>query len=366
MTSLGKRIYRDELKLETRGGARAGATGSTARTRLSRRARHRPRGGRRGAHRGHADPLRPHRPPGAGGAAQLRPAGAARSGVGQRPTRCRERRRGTTAAGSPSEPRAPRSCASSSSTTPTATTCSTIPRSATTRTTALLDELRALERDAPRARDARLAHAARRRRAGRAPGEGGATSSRCSRSATCAPRRSCVPGSSACATTSRARGSRSPTSATWSSRRSTGWRSAWSTATACSSGRHARQRRDRRGRHPQPAHDRRDPLRIEDAPPLLEVRGELYMSLEDFAALNERRAEAGLSTFMNPRNSAAGTIRQLDPALRGRASAVDLVLPGGRHRGASIQERTGRRSSGCASTAFASTATSSCWTARTR
>src|SRR3954466_656846 len=57
------------------------------------------------------------------------------------------------------------------------------------------------------------------------------------------------------------------------------------------------------------------PLSIEDAPPLLEVRGAIYMSLPDFAALNERRAEAGLSTFMNPRNSAAGTIRQLDPAL---------------------------------------------------
>jgi DNA ligase (NAD+) len=57
------------------------------------------------------------------------------------------------------------------------------------------------------------------------------------------------------------------------------------------------------------------PLRVEGAPPVLEVRGEVYMSLPDFAALNERRAEAGLSTFMNPRNSAAGTIRQLDPAL---------------------------------------------------
>jgi DNA ligase (NAD+) len=57
------------------------------------------------------------------------------------------------------------------------------------------------------------------------------------------------------------------------------------------------------------------PLRIDDAPPLLEVRGEVYMSLGDFTALNERRAEAGLSTFMNPRNSAAGTVRQLDPAL---------------------------------------------------
>ncbi len=56
------------------------------------------------------------------------------------------------------------------------------------------------------------------------------------------------------------------------------------------------------------------PLRIHDAPPLAEVRGEVYMSLRDFTALNERRAEAGESTFMNPRNSAAGTIRQLDPA----------------------------------------------------
>jgi DNA ligase (NAD+) len=57
------------------------------------------------------------------------------------------------------------------------------------------------------------------------------------------------------------------------------------------------------------------PLHIDDPPPLIEVRGEVFMALEDFAALNERRAEAGLSTFMNPRNSAAGTIRQLDPKL---------------------------------------------------
>jgi DNA ligase (NAD+) len=56
------------------------------------------------------------------------------------------------------------------------------------------------------------------------------------------------------------------------------------------------------------------PLRVAGAPALLEVRGEVYMSLKDFTALNERRAEAGESTFMNPRNSAAGTIRQLDPA----------------------------------------------------
>jgi DNA ligase (NAD+) len=56
------------------------------------------------------------------------------------------------------------------------------------------------------------------------------------------------------------------------------------------------------------------PSKLGDAPPLVEVRGEVYMALADFTALNERRAEAGESTFMNPRNSAAGTIRQLDPA----------------------------------------------------
>jgi DNA ligase (NAD+) len=57
------------------------------------------------------------------------------------------------------------------------------------------------------------------------------------------------------------------------------------------------------------------PRHIDDAPALLEVRGEIYISLPDFQALNERRAAEGLSTFMNPRNSAAGTIRQLDPTL---------------------------------------------------
>jgi len=55
------------------------------------------------------------------------------------------------------------------------------------------------------------------------------------------------------------------------------------------------------------------PLSIEDAPRRVEVRGEIYISLADFEQVNLRRAEAGLSAFMNPRNSAAGAIRQLDP-----------------------------------------------------
>jgi DNA ligase (NAD+) len=58
------------------------------------------------------------------------------------------------------------------------------------------------------------------------------------------------------------------------------------------------------------------PLRIAgEAPELIEVRGEIYLPIAAFKALNERRAEAGEATFANPRNSAAGSIRQLDPAL---------------------------------------------------
>jgi DNA ligase (NAD+) len=57
------------------------------------------------------------------------------------------------------------------------------------------------------------------------------------------------------------------------------------------------------------------PLRISKAPELIEVRGEIYLPIAAFKALNERRAEAEEPTFANPRNSAAGSIRQLDPAL---------------------------------------------------
>jgi DNA ligase (NAD+) len=57
------------------------------------------------------------------------------------------------------------------------------------------------------------------------------------------------------------------------------------------------------------------PLRIKDAPELIEVRGEAYLPIPAFKALNERRAAAGEPTFANPRNSAAGSIRQLDPNL---------------------------------------------------
>src|SRR6195952_3332762 len=52
-----------------------------------------------------------------------------------------------------------------------------------------------------------------------------------------------------------------------------------------------------------------------DPPALVEVRGEIYLPLAAFERLNEERLEAGLSVLMNPRNSAAGSLRQKDPAV---------------------------------------------------
>ncbi len=58
------------------------------------------------------------------------------------------------------------------------------------------------------------------------------------------------------------------------------------------------------------------PLRLHGrAPGAIEVRGEVYMTHADFAALNKRQEKEGRPLYANPRNSAAGSVRQLDPAI---------------------------------------------------
>jgi DNA ligase (NAD+) len=60
----------------------------------------------------------------------------------------------------------------------------------------------------------------------------------------------------------------------------------------------------------------RIPLRLRgEAPAVLEVRGEVYMSRPDFEAYNERQRRLGKPTLVNPRNGAAGSVRQLDPKM---------------------------------------------------
>ncbi len=56
-------------------------------------------------------------------------------------------------------------------------------------------------------------------------------------------------------------------------------------------------------------------IRGDNAPSILEIRGEIFMPNSAFAAMNEERDEAGLPTFANPRNATAGTLKQLDPKI---------------------------------------------------
>ncbi|MEP7070388.1 MAG: NAD-dependent DNA ligase LigA, partial [Usitatibacter sp.] len=77
------------------------------------------------------------------------------------------------------------------------------------------------------------------------------------------------------------------------------------------------------------------PLRLEGRrhPKLLEVRGEVLMLRRDFDAMNKRLADAGEKTYVNPRNSAAGALRQLDPRLTAQRRLSFFAYGVGAHEG---------------------------------
>ena len=68
------------------------------------------------------------------------------------------------------------------------------------------------------------------------------------------------------------------------------------------------------------------PLKLENAPHRLIVRGEVFMPKKVFRALNEKREAEGQSLFANPRNAAAGSLRQLDPKIASKRQLDILVF----------------------------------------
>lgn len=105
------------------------------------------------------------------------------------------------------------------------------------------------------------------------------------------------------------------------------------------------------------------PLRIPVAndvlpPPVVEVRGEIYMPRDLFAAMNSEREARGEPTFANPRNAAAGSVRQLDPTITACARCGSLPTRWAMSKASRSAPRP-RPSSGCANWGSASTPISS-------
>ncbi|MBU4310788.1 NAD-dependent DNA ligase LigA, partial [bacterium] len=78
-------------------------------------------------------------------------------------------------------------------------------------------------------------------------------------------------------------------------------------------------------------------LRGERIPRLLEVRGEVYMLHKDFQRLNREREKSGEPLFANPRNAAAGSVRQLDPKITARRKLDIFTYASGEYRDGKIE-----------------------------
>ena len=83
------------------------------------------------------------------------------------------------------------------------------------------------------------------------------------------------------------------------------------------------------------------PLSLAGAPALLEARGEVYMTRAGFAELNRREEEAGREPFMNPRNAAAGSLKQLDPREVARRPLDAVIYAAGAVKGADFPSHGG-------------------------
>ena len=106
-------------------------------------------------------------------------------------------------------------------------------------------------------------------------------------------------------------------------------------------GRHPRRRRDGRGHHAESAHHQGAAAQAAGAPTCratLEVRGEVFMPLAGFERFNKEAFARGEKALVNPRNAAAGSLRQLDPRMTA-ARPLDLFIYGVGYRG-------GRRAAG--------------------
>jgi DNA ligase (NAD+) len=75
------------------------------------------------------------------------------------------------------------------------------------------------------------------------------------------------------------------------------------------------------------------------APAAIEVRGEIYMTRASFIAMNEAQAKAGDKTFANPRNAAAGAVRQLDPTITAKRPLRFFAYTLGRYEGPEIDSQ---------------------------